>query len=201
MSVFHSITSFLSSGSGPTQFPFSGVGSLLLSDISGFSATTPEVSPLDVIEVMGRILELERRCIGESGGFMPYTGVGEVILAVWRASGSSRSHAELAVETGRKILAELERVQTETGLSLQVRVAVTTGKMTIDSIGGRPQVFGAPFTTAKRLLELLELPVARRSHILCTSETLELISARPPSDSIATVRGCSGQDVQVFEFT
>ena len=96
MSVFDSITSLLSSGSRSSSFPFSGVGSLLLSDISEFSATASEVSPLDVIEVMGRILELERRYI---------------------------------------------------------------------------------------------------------QETLELISARPPSDAIATIRGCSGQDVPVFEFT
>ena len=96
------------------------------------------------------------------------------------------------------ILAESQRVQAETGFSLQVRIAVTTGRMTVNTIGGRPQVFGAPFTTAQRLLEL---PVVRRSHLLCTSETLELIYSRPPSDVIATIRGCAGQDVPVFEFT
>jgi hypothetical protein len=115
MSFFDSITPLLSSGSRSSSFPFSGVGSLLLSGISGFSANASEVSPLDVIEVLGRILELERRCIQKSGGCMPYTGVGEVLLAVWGSSGSSRSHAELALETGRMILAKSQRVQAETG--------------------------------------------------------------------------------------
>jgi class 3 adenylate cyclase len=198
MSILASIKSLMSSKRSPDEFPFSGVGSLLLSDISGFSAAASEINPLEVIEVMGRILEAERRCIQEGDGFMPYTGVAEVMMAVWGSSASGSSHADLAVETGRKILAESRRVQAETGLSLQVRVAVTTGKMTVTTVGGRHQLYGGPFTTAKRLLELA---VPRRSHLLCTSETLELLSARPPSDSIATIRGCSGQDVPVFEFT
>jgi len=182
----------------PGEFPFSGVGSLLLSDISGFSVAASEINPLELIEVMGRILEAERRCIQETDGFVPYTGVAEVIMAVWGSSSSGSSHADFAVETGRKILAESRRVQSKTGFLLQVRLAVTTGKMTVTTIGGRHQVYGGPFTTAQRLLELA---VRRRSHLLCTSETLDLVSARPPLDSIATIRGCSGQDVPVFEFT
>ncbi len=82
----------------------------------------------------------------DSDGFMPYTGVGEVMLAVW----SSPSHAAVALETGRRILAESQKVQAETGFSFQVRVGVTTGKMTIDTVGSRPQVYGAPLTTAQR---------------------------------------------------
>ena len=198
MGILTSIKSLMSGESSPGDVSFSGVGSLLLSDIAGFSATASDIDPLRLIEIMGRILESERRCIHESDGFMPYTGVGEVILAIWRSSGSSPSHADLAIETARTILAESQRVQDGTGFSLPVRVAVATGKMTVATVGGRQQVYGAPFTTAQRLLEL---PVPRRSHLLCTSETLELVSARPPADSIATVRGCSGQDVPVFEFT
>ena len=192
MSILASIKSLMSSER--TQLPFSGVGSLLLSDTSGFSAATWEIYPLELIQVMGRILEAERRCIRESDGLMPYTGVGEVILGVW----SSPSHAHVAVETARKILAESRKVQTGTGFSFQVRVAVTTGKMTVDTIGGSPQVFGPPFTTAKRLLDSA---VPRRSNVLCTSETLELVPDRARSDSIAMIRGCSGQEVPVFEFT
>jgi class 3 adenylate cyclase len=198
MSIFTSIKSLMSGESSLSEVSFSGIGSLLLSGIAGFSATASDVDPLRLIEIMGRILESERRCIHESDGFMPHTGVGEVILAIWRSSGSSSSHADLAVETGRKILAESQRVQAGTGFSLGVRVAVATGKMTVATIGRRQQIYGAPFTTAQRLLEL---PVPRRSHLLCTSETLEVVSARPPSDSIATIRGYSGQDVPVFEFT
>ena len=188
----------MSSERSPGEFPFSGVGSLLLSDVSGFSAAVSEINPLELIEVMGRILEAERRCIHEADGFMPYSGVAEVMMAVWGSSASGSSHADFAVETGRKILAESRRVRAETDFSLQIRLAVTTGKMTVTTIGGRHQVYGGPFTTAQRLLELA---VPRRSHLLCTSETLELVSARPPSDSIATIRGCSGHDVPVFEFT
>ena len=184
----------MSRESNSISFPFSGVGSLLLSDIAGFSASVPEISPVGLIEVMNRILEAEHRCIHESGGFMPYTGVGEVLLAVW----SCPSHAAVALETGRRILAESQRVQAETGFSFQVRVGVTTGTMTVDTVGGRPQVYGAPFTTAQLLLAL---PVPHGSQLLCTSETLELVPDQSPVDSIATVQGCSGQEVRVFEFT
>ncbi len=34
--------------------PFSGVGSLLLTDITGVSAGASEIAPLELIEVMGR---------------------------------------------------------------------------------------------------------------------------------------------------
>src|SRR5678815_4535310 len=138
MSILASIKSLMSSERSPD--PFSGVGSLLLSDISGFSAAASEINPLELIEVMGQILEAERRCIHEGDGFMPYTGVAEVMMAVWGSSALGSSHADLAVETGRKILAESRRVQAETGLSLQVRVAVTTGKMTVTTVGGRHQL-------------------------------------------------------------
>src|SRR6266853_599115 len=99
MSILASMRSLMSSQSKSISVPFSGVGSLLLSDIAGFSASASEISPLELIEVMGRILEAERRCIHESDGFMPYTGVGEVMLGVW----SSPSHAAVALETGRRI--------------------------------------------------------------------------------------------------
>jgi class 3 adenylate cyclase len=189
-----SMRSLISGESKSRSFPFSAVGSLLLSDISGFTVGTSKISPLELTEVMGRVLELERRCIQESDGFMPYSGVAEVMLATW----SSPSHATVALETGRRILAESKRVRTESGFSFQVRVGVTTGKMTVDIVGGRPQVYGAPFTTAQRLLALT---APRRSQLLCTSETLELVPHRPPLDSIASVQGWSGQDVRVFEFT
>lgn len=185
-------------GSSPRHFPFSGVGSLLLSDIAGFSSTASEIPALELFKVMGRIITAEHHFIHESHGFMPYTRVTEVVLAVWGLSGSRSSHADLAVKTAKKILAEARTVQAETGFSLQVRVAVTTGEMTVDTIGGRTQVFGAPFSTAQRLLELA---APHRSQLLYTSETLELTYERRVSAPIATTRGCSGQDVPVFEFT
>ncbi len=176
-----------------SSFPFSGVGSLLLADIAGFSASVSAISPLELAEGMGRTLEAGRRCIHESEGFMPY-GVDGMMLAVW----TSPSHGAIALETGRRILAESKRIQTESGFSLQLRVGVTTGKLILDTVGGHPQVYGAPFATAQRLLALA---VPRRSQLLCTSETLELVADRPTSDPIATVQGCSGQQVQVFELT
>ncbi len=193
MSILASLRSLMSSQSNSISVPFSGVGSLLLSDFAGFSGSMPEMTPEDLAEVMGRILAAQRRCIQESDGFMPYPGVGEWMLGVW----SGPSHAAVALETGRRMLAESKRLQTETGISLQFRVGVTTGRMIVETVGRRPQVYGAPFTTAQRLLALA---VPGRSQLLCTSETLELVPDRPPLDSIAAVQGCSGQEVRVFEF-
>src|ERR1051325_6233908 len=128
MSILTFMRSLIRGESKSSSFPFSGVGSLLISEIAGFSASRSEIPPLELIEVIGRILEAERRCIHESDGFTPFSGVGEVMLGVW----SSPSHAAVALETGRRILAESKKVQTEIGFSLQVRVGVTTGNMTVD---------------------------------------------------------------------
>src|SRR5258708_40254889 len=117
------------------------------------------------------------------------------MVAVWGTSYSSHSTADVAFRAGRKILANLQPGSRETAISFQLRIALTTGKMTAGFVGGRTQVVGAPFATAKRLLEL-EIP--RRTHLLCTTETLEHVSHRPHSDPIAQVRGCSGKEVAVF---
>jgi len=158
-----------------------------------------ESAPVEnVVTALNRILDLQVRCIHDTKG-MILTSVGDAILAVWTPSHVKPSHAELAFGCGRKILERWPEVQSQLEVSFQLRIALATGKMTGDLIAQRFQVVGAPCTTAKRLMDLADVP--RRSQMLYTSETLQLIAPPTQSRQVAKIGRSSGEELAVFEFT
>src|SRR5436190_3883593 len=147
MSLLDSMRSFLRrklTTESPEFRPFKGVGTLWLSDICGFDGICEGMSPEAITRTMNAISHCSSRCIHESRGVIVQSS-GDAILAVWEPT---PSHAELALETGKRVLALRRQVQSETGIELHLRIALATGTMTGDWIGGRFQVVGAPYAAA-----------------------------------------------------
>jgi class 3 adenylate cyclase len=195
MPLFKALRSVLREKGNHQQFPFSGIGTLLVSDIALSSRIHEGISSEELAKAMNQFLGPQIRLANDHGGFVLMIGDG--ILAAWGSSFSNPSHAEVAFQVGRSILSEVNREDRDGGVCFNVRIALATGKITGALIGGRIQVVGTPFTTAKRLLEL---EITRRPHLLCTSETLNLVPDMQPPEPIARVRGCEGEEVAVFEF-
>jgi class 3 adenylate cyclase len=197
MSLLDSIKSLLPRKRGAEFRSFTGVGTLWLSDICAFPNACEGMSPEPLIRAMNTSFVSHAQCIHDSGGVV-IQSVGDAILAVWEPSQLAPSHAELALATGRKVLRGVPQTNSETGIEFHLRIALATGKMTADWIGGRFQVVGAPYAVAQRLVQM---NIPRRSQLLYTSETLDYVAQKEPSEPIGQIKGVSGEDVPVFEFT
>ena len=195
MSLRDSINSLLGRKSGTEFRPFTGVGTLWLADICAFPNVCEGMSPEALVRAMNTSFVSHAQSIQDSGGLI-IQSIGDAILAVWEPSRLAPSHADLALATGRKVLRGLRQINSETGIEIHLRIALGTGKMTGDWIGGRFQVVGAPYAVAQRL-DRMDFP--RRSQLLYTSETLDCVSQKEASEPIGKIKGASGQDVPVFE--
>src|SRR5688572_3009510 len=150
MSLLDSIKRFLLRKDGTEFRPFTGVGTLWLSDICGMAAVSEGMSPEFLARVMNTGSGFQAQCIHDSGGVI-FQSIGDAILAVWEPSRLAPSHAELALATGRTVLRGLRQINAETGIEIHLRIALGTGEMGADWIGGRFQVVGAPYAVAQRL--------------------------------------------------
>lgn len=195
MSLLDSIKSLLPRKSGAEFRPFTGVGTLWLSDICGFPNVCEGISPEALARAMNTGFSFQAQCIQDRGGVIVQS-VGDAILAVWEPSRLAPSHAELALATGRKLLSRRQPINFGAGIEYHLRIAVATGTMTGDWIGGRFQVVGAPHAVAQRLQQM---DVPRRSQLLCTSETLDYVAQIESSEAVGRIKGVSGDEVPVFE--
>ncbi len=177
--------------------PFSGVGTVFLSDVVNFEIPDDGIYPVTLATEMNTTFAGTHDTIKGAGGLI-VTSVGEAVLAVWGPSFTAPSHAELALACGRKILECLRGSQEKSKFSYSLRVVLATGKLAGRSVGGKFQVFGDPLAVAKRL-EALQ--ISKRSQILCTSETLAYIPADVSSQPVGRVKGVTGNEVAVFEFS
>jgi class 3 adenylate cyclase len=195
MSLLDSINSFFRRKDGTEFRPFTGIGTLWLSDVCAFPSLREGILSDPLARAMNTRFVFHAQCIQDNGGVI-LQSTGDAILAVWEPSRLSPSHAELALATGRKVLKDLRRINSESGIEIHLRIALGTGKMTGDWIGGRFQVVGAPYAVVQRL-DQMDFP--RRSQVLYTSETLDCIAQKEASEPIGKIKGVSGQDVPVFE--
>lgn len=177
--------------------PFSGVGTVLLSDVVNFEIPDDGIDPVTLATVMNATFSGTHDIIKDAGGLI-VTSVGDAVMAVWGPSFIAPSHAELALACSRKVLERLRVAQGKNKLSYSLRIVLATGKLAGRSVGGRFQVFGDPLAAAKRLETLA---VAKLGHILCTSETLAHIPSGVSSEPVGRVKGSAGNEVAVFEFS
>jgi class 3 adenylate cyclase len=176
--------------------PFSGVGTVFLSDAS-FKNIEEGIDPEALATAMNSNFAATHRLIEESGGLI-VDSTGDAVLAVWVPSFVKPSHAELAFDCARKILKQMQENQGKSRLTTSLRIVLATGKLAGRSIGGRFQVFGDPLAVAKRLEGLKP---RKHGRVICTSETLAYIPGAQPAEPVGHVKGVSGQDVPVFEFS
>ena len=176
--------------------PFSGMGTVFLSDIVNFEIPDDGIEPVTLATEMDSTFAAIQDTIKNTGGLI-VTSVGDAVLAVWGPFFVSPSHAELALTCGRKILERLREAQGKSRFSYSLRIVLATGKLAGTSLGGRFQVLGDPLAIAKRL-ETFQ--ISKRSQILCTSETLAHIPSGARPEPVGHVKGASGDEVAVFEF-
>jgi class 3 adenylate cyclase len=177
--------------------PFSGVGTVFLSNVVNFEIPDDGIDPVRLATEMNTTFAATHDIISDAGGLI-VTSVGDALLAVWGPSFVAPSHAELALACGRKILECLRVAQGKSKLPYSLRIVLATGKLAGRSVGGRFQVSGDPLAVAKRL-ETLQ--ISKRGQILCTSETLAHIPSGVRSEPVGRVKGAAGNEVTVFEFS
>jgi class 3 adenylate cyclase len=177
---------------------FTGVGTVMLSDLTGITGELEKVHLDDLASNMNESAALVPAAINANNGFV-LNFIGDAALAYWHPSHTNASHAKEAFTCGSEILRAFQRLQKTRAASFGIRMALGTGDMTVGVIGGKLQAVGRAVATADRLMKL-DLP--RRSSMLCTEETLQLIpDAIIPTQAIMQMQRTYGTAVNVYEFT
>jgi len=175
---------------------FTGIATVMLWDISGFSGAVEGCTSEDLLRVLaGEVSSCDRSVDRASGHVLQ--SMGGAGLALWLPAPVHSSHAQLAFQCGATICSRLTRPKSPV-LSPHLRIALGTGQLTGRLILGRYQVFGVARTTAERLQGL---NLQRRTSMLYTSETLALIrDLVPQTEPVGKFTRTTGEEVHVFEY-
>lgn len=185
-----------SQNSGPMPRLFSGIGTLFCSNIVGL--IFPEhLDAVKLSEVINASFEPIMEFIHDAQG-MILQNIGDTIVAYWDSSHVKPTHQELALQCGRRILAEQKRIPPGVGLSFDIHIFVATGRMTVGLIGGQLQAVGEPWVLVKRMEPFV---VQKRSQILYASDVPEHQLIDEFSSAIGRIKRSSGVDIPVFEYT
>jgi adenylate cyclase len=174
---------------------FSGVGTLLLSDMFDIARISEGMSPDELARLMNAQFRGQTDTIKKFGGLI-IRSVGDATMVVWGPSHSSPSHADLALDCAREILrCRHQEAQAIEIARPSVRIALASGKMAVTEIHGRLQVYGLAVGLAERIFQLQE----RRTGLLFTSETAALFSRAVASTIVGHVQCPGEQEVPVFQ--
>jgi class 3 adenylate cyclase len=186
------------SGSVMGNVPFAGIGTVMFTDTFGSKSAFEGMNADELALMMNESAGLVPEAINANNGFV-LSFIGDAALAFWPPSHTNSSHANEAFTCGSKILSAFLSLQKMRPGSFGIRIALGTGDMTVGVIGGKLQAVGRAVATADRLIKL-DLP--RRSSILCTEETLQLIpDAAIPAQATMQLQRSYGTAVNVYEFT
>jgi len=176
--------------------PFTGIATVMLWDISGFSGALEGCTSEALARVLSDDVGSCDRSVERASGHV-LQSMGDAGLALWLPALVKPSHAQLAFQCGATICSRLARPK-NSGLSPHLRIALGTGQLTGRFILGRYQVFGVARATAERLQRL---DLQRRTSMLYTSETLALVrDLVPQTEPVAKFTKTTGEEVQVFEY-
>ena len=169
-----------------------------MSDIIGMSAVSEGMDSDQLAQMLNESASsIQRYIMANKGHVLHFSG--DAVLAYWEPLHTAPSHAELAFNCAKQILSEISSRSLKSENSLGIRIALGTGQMTGDLIGGRFQIIGLAYTTAERLIGFKSPPI---SSMLCTAETLAHIPGAiiPPTPRSKFTR-TTGEEVEVFEFS
>src|SRR5579863_475917 len=93
---------------GFSESGFSGIATLLLSNVTGFQQVPEAVDPESLAQTVNTVFSDQLRQIQESGGVIVQT-TGDATLAVWVPSGASPKHADLALVCARRMLNQMRQ--------------------------------------------------------------------------------------------
>ena len=164
--------------------------SVLMSDLSGFSALSERLEPERVVELLNIYLGKMTEVIDAYGGTIDEF-IGDAILVIFGAPIPREDHAERAVACAvamQRAMSEVNAVMAERGLSdLAMGIAVNTGEVVVGNIGSEKRakygVVGSPVNLTSRIQTL-----AASGEVVITTATRE---AAGPTVRIESTRKVS----------
>lgn len=163
--------------------PFTGIGTVLLADITTISRIAERMGPEGLIESLNRHLDHVVSVVEKhSGVILQY--VGDAVLAFWHPSHTAPNHAQLAFDAAREILESLPRLMAKHhSIAYDMEVILGTGPMAGDFFGPMKQyqIVGAAMATATRLSDIR---YRRGSSVRMSQYTVELIR---PTDGLQEI--------------
>jgi adenylate cyclase len=133
--------------------PFSGVGSVLMLDVTDFtSLASGEMSAVDLALVMNAHLEHVTATIAKHGGVI-YLYIGDAVAAYWLDGEGQANHAERAVSAARDLLAHPCREDLPRGVKIALDLSIGSGDLVGAYFGPiqQFQIVGAAYSIADRL--------------------------------------------------
>ncbi len=130
--------------------------SVLFADISGFVALARRLGPAKVVDLLNDIVSQFDKLAAQHGVEKIKT-IGDAYMAVAGLPEPADDHAERLARMALDMLATVERVRGETGLTLQMRIGMAAGPVLAGVIGTRKfsyDVWGDPVNLAARLENL-----------------------------------------------
>lgn len=136
--------------------PLEGEISIMFADIVGFTALAERLTATQIATLLNDLFEEMLREIFNYGGTLDKF-IGDCIMAFWGAPEPQFDHAERAVSAANGMLNRLELLnQTHAlGESIQLRIAINSGKAVIGDVGSSKRVdytvLGATVNLASRM--------------------------------------------------
>ena len=111
---------------------------LFFSDLAGFTTLAESLEPSELVQRLGRYLEVMTRTLGEGGGTVDKF-MGDGIMAFWGAPAGDPRHAEHACRTALACQRALARLANEPGLAwvgeTVTRIGLATGHAIVGNVG------------------------------------------------------------------
>jgi len=130
--------------------------SVLFADISGFVALARSLGAASVVKLLNHIVS-EFDKLAAAHGVEKIKTIGDAYMAVAGLPEPADDHAERLARMALDMLATVDRVRTETGLTLQIRIGMAAGPVLAGVIGTRKfsyDVWGDAVNLAARLENL-----------------------------------------------
>ena len=147
---------------------------VLLSDVSGFTAMSERLDAEDVREILDRVFEIIIDTVHAHGGTVNQF-LGDGVMALFDDT-ADRDHATRALRAALTIEARLEPVRAdvllEHGVGFRVRIGVHTGPVVMGMIGDGLRSDYVPQGDTTDVAALL-IAAARPGEVLATQQTLE----------------------------
>lgn len=190
--------------------PRTAHGTVMFSDIIGFTPMSEHMSPVDVIACLNRYYRLTTHIVTEHNGTLHKFG-GDMVMAFWNVMFEDVHHERNAVRTGLSLQTAIW--QYDLGLlqdgqpPIYMSVGCNTGEFAAGDVGGRNfveyTVIGDHVNTAQRIES-----VAGRWQVLVSASTFEAIRGaavavqlppvtlrgRSTADTLYSIRGIADPD-------
>jgi class 3 adenylate cyclase/tetratricopeptide (TPR) repeat protein len=147
----------------------------LFADVVGSTALAESMDPEDWANVMNRVFDVLARSVERYEGTITQFG-GDAIVAVFGAPRAHEDDPWRAVQAGLEMVTGIERLESDSGQRVQIRVGINTGLAVAGAIGSGSHseytALGDPMNVAARLES-----AAEPGSVLVGEETYRLIGS------------------------